>query len=179
MGKLRPAAVRFDSPDSLFVGVPATVYVLITPAGTAQLPDASSRPVVPDTTRVSSITQVCLSASDFRVQNEAGEEEACRDQPVSLRKTSTWVWILTPLTTIKTSGPRPVILTVNALLPDFTPYTVYSSTHTTFVRVSSLGIMSRLQTFLDEWKALLVTIAAIVGVLLPFIRWLRSRRHVP
>jgi beta-lactam-binding protein with PASTA domain len=189
--KLRPAKVAFDSPDTLFVDQPAKVSVVITPKSSSASPDADNEPavpaptgiadgnrepVVPDTTRISEVTQVCLTAPGFRVQNEAGEEKGCRDQPVSVRRPSIWSWILTALPQIQVSGRRPITLTVNAILPGYPPYTVSTTTHQTFVQVSQPSMMKRLQAFLDEWKALMVTTAGMVAVLLPLVKWLRSRK---
>jgi hypothetical protein len=178
MDELRTARVSFDSPDTLVVDEPAEVSVVITPGSGSPVSGAAGGPPVrPDTTRISDVTQVCLSAPGFRVQNEAAEEKACREQPVSRRNPSKWTWILTPLSQqIGASGRRPVKVTVNAILPGYSPYTVYSSVHSTFVQVKAPSRMQRVQKFLDEWKALLLSLAAIIGVLVPVFRWLRSRQ---
>lgn len=177
MAELRAARVSFDSPDTLVVDEPAEVSVVITPGSSDTVSRGGSAPVHPDTTRISDVTQVCLSAPGFRVQNEAGEERPCRDQPVSRRNPSTWTWILTPLSQqIRVSGRRPVKLTVNAILPGYSPYTVYSSTHSTYVQVKGPSRIQKFQNFLDEWKALLLSLGAIIGVLVPVFRWLRSRQ---
>lgn len=177
MDELRTARVSFDSPDTLVVDEPAEVSVVITPGSGGPVSGGRGPPVHPDTTRISDVTQVCLSAPGFRVQNEAAEEKPCREQPVSRRNPSKWTWILTPLSQqISASGRRPVKVTVNAILPGYSPYTVYSSVHSTFVQVKAPSRMQRIQKFLDEWKALLLSLAAIIGVLVPVFRWLRSRQ---
>jgi hypothetical protein len=170
---LRAASIQFQAPDTLFISKPEQVRIIIDPRlAPAQTGRARIRPT---TTLVSSQTEVCLSASGLKVDDEEGADRHCRIQPVPFTVASQWNWTVTALPEIKTSGPRPIDITVNAVLDSFPKFTVYTTHHTAYVHVDGPGILERTQEFLTTWQALLAAIVAIGGVLAKPWNWLKSR----
>jgi hypothetical protein len=176
LARLRSAHIALTAPETLFVGKPGAVAVTIDPRSASQNVRAAPG-VRPDTTHVSSRTEVCLAASGFKVEDEGGAENNCRTQIVAFDRASSWHWSVTALSEkIKESGPRQIDVTVNALLDTLPKYTVYTSHHKAYVRVEDPGTLHRLVASLDEWKALLLSVAAIAGVIASAVKWLASRR---
>jgi hypothetical protein len=172
---LRAASIEFYAPDTLFISRPELVTIVIDPQTTATQPKVRRGRIRPATTRVSYRTEVCLSAPGLKVDDDEGTDKHCREQVIPFTAASQWHWTVTALAEIKTSGVRPIDITVNALLDSLPKYTVYTTHHTAYVHVDDPGIMLRLQSLLTTWQALLLSIAAIVGVIYPFVRWLMAR----
>jgi len=144
--------------------------------GLGASPTSNSGGIKPDTTRISTETEVCLVAPGFKVEDYQGKAQNCREQPVPFTQASTWRWVVTAQPEIKELGERPIDITVNALLKGFATYSIYTSRHTAYVYVAPPSMLSRFVSFIDEFKALILGLAAIVTALPPVAKWLRSRR---